>query len=455
MAVSHVSDDEFRTFTSELCDHLVASRFESLESHAIESAKVCFLDWLGLAIRGSKEELACIIHDVISLEEISGSSSIVGTSIRTNELFAALANGAQGHAMDYDDTHEPSLVHVSASLWPAIMATATSRACSGERVIAAFMAGVDAQADIGRSVGAELTSRGFHATSIIGHMGAVIAVCNLLRLDAGVAELALGISATQAGGLSASFGTMSKPLHPGKAAMDALLSVRLAENGFTGSRDVITRSNGLLETLLGHIPNMKSPMDFAFGHAATEVSIKPYPSCLLTHPSIDAARYLSAKLDCSQIDSVIIRVNPLAIKVAGKSDPKGALEGKFSIQYCAAVALQRGEVRVSDFDEEHIRDENTANLVAKVKLIPDESISVIQSEIDLHLKDGRRRSHRIDVAKGNPANPMTIGESLVKFDDLVEPILGSKQSNSLAKLCLKMEVLSDFRSLLNEATKKN
>ena len=56
----------------------------------------------------------------------------------------------------------------------------------------------------------------------------------LLGLTAEQLGRALGIAGTQAAGLEQSLGTMCKPLHPGKAAMNGLLAALLAREGFTG-----------------------------------------------------------------------------------------------------------------------------------------------------------------------------------------------------------------------------
>lgn len=438
---------------ADLVERLAASKYEHLSEPAVDRAKMCLLDWVGLAVRGSTEELAQILQIVALSESGSGVVPILGTSYRTTEMFAALVNGAQGHAIDFDDTHEPSLVHVSASLWPAILAAAYLRQCSGKEVIAAFAAGVDAQAELGRGVGAELTSRGFHATSVIGRIGAAVALSNLESLSHDAAETAVGIAATQSGGLAASFGTMSKPFHPGKAAMDALLAVRLAEHGFTGPNDAVEGRGGLFPTLLGRTPRSVVTYHGGFGDNLFEVSIKPYPSCLLTHPSIDAALELSSKVDPAGISSILCRVNPLVLEVAGNPVPASPLEGKFSVQYCVAAALVGQGVSDRDFTSGRLGEVRASGLMEKTRVVPDDSLSVVQAVVEIDSARGNHLSHRTEAAKGNPANPVSLGECLSKFDDLVEPVLGASRCKSLAGMCLEAETLMDFKMVMDGASK--
>ena len=70
--------------------------------------------------------------------------------------------------------------------------------------------------------------RGFHATGLFGRLAATAAGARLRKLDAARTQMALGIAASTASGIVANFGTMTKPLHAGLAARDAVTAVELA-----------------------------------------------------------------------------------------------------------------------------------------------------------------------------------------------------------------------------------
>jgi hypothetical protein len=55
---------------------------------------------------------------------------------------------------------------------------------------------------------------------------------------------------TTAGGLNASFGTMSKPFHLGKAALDGMLAAHLAGEGFEAATHLLDAPGGLSGTLV-------------------------------------------------------------------------------------------------------------------------------------------------------------------------------------------------------------
>ena len=89
---------------------------------------------------------------------------------------------------------------------------------------------------------------GFHATGTIGTFGAAAAAARMLGLDEEATARAFGIAASEAAGLKSNFGTMTKPLHAGKAALNGLMAARLAARGFTARTDAIETSGGLLPT---------------------------------------------------------------------------------------------------------------------------------------------------------------------------------------------------------------
>src|SRR6266851_1550827 len=178
-------------------------------------------------------------------------ATVLGRGRRTSTLLAALANGAQGHALDFDDTHLASIVHGSAPVAPVVLAIAEWHRRPGAAALEAFVAGFEVETRIGRVIGPMLADRGWHVTAVLGHFGAVVAAGKLLGLTAQQLGRALGIAGTQAAGLEQSLGTMCKPLHPGKAAMNGLLAALLAREGFTGPAGILDERPGLPGTFLG------------------------------------------------------------------------------------------------------------------------------------------------------------------------------------------------------------
>ena len=234
-----------------LVEFVLGLELRSLPAAVTEAAGLCLTDWIGVAIRGSTEPLAAALDAVVGATGGDPQATVIGRGRRTSALLAALANGAQGHALDFDDTHLASIVHGSAPVAPAALAIAEWRRRPGSAVVEAFVAGFEVETRIGRVIGRKLADRGWHVTAMLGHFGAVAAAGKLLGLTAEQLGRALGIAGTQAAGLEQSLGTMSKPLHPGKAAMNGILAALLAREGFTGPTGILDGHDGLPATFVG------------------------------------------------------------------------------------------------------------------------------------------------------------------------------------------------------------
>ena len=161
-------------------------------------------------------------------------------------------------------------------------------------MLAAFVAGFETASRVGYGLGEAVTARGWHSTGVFGRLGAAAASAVLLKLDVERTLHALGAAATQTSGLTASFGTMAKPFHAGKAAMDGVLSAQLAAGGFRAATGLLESAGGLDSALVQDHSVRIKPADFS-GWEILNNSFKPYAACHLTHPAVDAGRALHAK----------------------------------------------------------------------------------------------------------------------------------------------------------------
>jgi 2-methylcitrate dehydratase PrpD len=408
-----------------LVDFALGLELAALPPAVVEAANRSITDWLGTAIRGSTEPLADAIAAVIASMGGEGQATVVGRGQRTSALLASLANGAQCHALDFDDTHLPAVLHGSAAVAPVVFALAEWRQASGADALAAFIAGFEIETRIGRVIGKRLTERGWHVTGTVGTLGAAAAAGRMLGLDARQLAHALGIAGTQAAGLTQSFGTMAKPLHPGKAGMNGLLAALLAREGFTGSTAMLDAPDGLAGTFLGVTDLGSAAEDFGTRWELLHNSTKFYAACHLTHATIDAGRAIRARtpLTADAIESVRCRVLPLTLQAADQRDPRTPLAAKFSVRFCAAMALLRGDAGEGEFTEASLADPAVARVMGRVTPEGDDSLSITAAHMTVRLADGRVIEERITAARGTPGNPGTRDDLEAKFRRLAGTVL--------------------------------
>jgi 2-methylcitrate dehydratase PrpD len=419
-----------------------------------EAASRSITDWLGTAIRGAAEPLAGALAAVIDASGGLEQATVVGRGLRTSALLAALANGAQSHALDFDDTHLPSIVHGAAPVAPVVLALGEWRHLPGDRVLAAFVSGFEVETRLGRVLGRALADRGWHVTGVLGHFGAAAAAGKLLGLDAGRLAHALGIAGTQAAGLEQSFGTMSKPLHPGKAAMNGLLAALLAREGYTGATAMLDGRAGLSATFLGITDLGAAVEDLGKRFEILENSTKFYAACHLTHATIDAGRAIRSRIAPAPdaVEAVRCHVHPLVLKVAANPAPQTGLEAKFSIAYCAATALVRGEAGESEFGETSVHDPAVARVMGRVTPEADASLPIGAARMTIRLADGRTLEERVTAARGTPGNLLTRDEVEGKFRRLAGVVLPAERVTRLVAALRGLPGLADVSEVARLAT---
>jgi 2-methylcitrate dehydratase PrpD len=416
----------------------------------VDAARFAIVDWFGVALGAADQKPVKALKRVVDKWQSAGKAHILLNGF-TGAAPAALVNGMMAHCLDFDDTHVRSIAHLSGPIFAASYAVGTEVGASPAAIFRAFVAGFEVGARIGGGdFGVALNERHIHSTGVCGCIGAAVAAGLLYGLDAERLKRAMGLGATQAAGLTGSFGTPAKPFHAGKAAINGVLAAQMAGEDFEASVDLIEPGGGLDRALVQDQSVRMHKFDFDEGWEIIRNTFKPYASCLLTHPVIDAGRKLAAGIDLSTIEEIKVRVHPLAIQLAGKPDPQTPFEGKFSLAFCAALSLAGRAVTQLDFTPETIADKRHRALVRKVTLEPIPQMEKTAAEVELLDRTGRHRIERTELALGNPGNPMSWADLERKFLSLVEPIVRSN-AVALFELVAKFDRLIDLGSVM-EAT---
>ncbi len=436
--------------TEKLARYVEETSFEKFPQKVIHQAKRCFLDLIGVALGGANQPLSQILLKMVKDFDGKPQATIWGHGFKTNVMNAALVNGAMAHALDFDDTHTESLGHPSAPLIPAVLTVAEWKGLSGKEALEAFILGFEVETRIGIGMGLKHYERGWHATSTFGRFGAAAAAGKLLRLNQEQMQHALGLAGTQAAGVRLVFGTMTKPFHPGKCAFDGVLAAILAQRGFTCAPNIIEGKKGYFEVLGDGSQLEPMVKDLGRKYEVLKDTFKPHAACLLTHPTIDAVIELRNKYHLQPQDVVEINceVARFCLDSAGQVEPKTGLAGKFSVYFCAALALAEGIASENMFTDERVLDPQMVALRKKVKaqIIPE--FKDTEARVSITTKDGQRYTSHVTTPKGDPRNPPSDQELEDKFHSLAAFILPEAKIKRLAKVIWNLEELKDIRNLI-------
>src|SRR5262245_29560957 len=228
---------------SKLGEWVSGLKLADIPQDLVRHIKICLLDSLGCGLFGASQPCGVFAANVAVIMSAGGASSLFARPEKVSPSDAALANGTAIHGFELDDAHVSSSHHPGAVTVPAVLAVAEARDASGADALVALAAGYEVGIRIGICAGVSHSTSGFHVTGTVGTFGAAAAASHLLKLSPCQTAHALGIGGTQAAGLySARTGAMTKRFHAGRASQSGTLAAFLAEQGFTGSLDIVERS---------------------------------------------------------------------------------------------------------------------------------------------------------------------------------------------------------------------
>jgi 2-methylcitrate dehydratase PrpD len=395
-------------------------------------AATAVLDTVGVMLAGASEPASRIVQRMVATDG-GDACAVFGTPGRASAGGAALANGTAAHALDFDDMCFVSLAHPSAPLVPAALAAAELSGASGTALLDAYIVGFEIEGRLGALMNPRHYQRGWHCTSTLGTIGAAAAACRLLGLDATATGHALAIAASEASGLKENFGTMVKPLHAGLAARNGVVAALLAQNGMTASPIAIEGPQGFLRALDSEretVADAIADLGDRWEIIDTGITVKLYPSCAGTHPSLDVILDLRRQegFTAADVARIEIDVDAITPTVLIYNLPLTGLEAKFSMPFCAASAVAHGHVGIDAFESSRLADAEVTALMTRVAMHVDPAFdngapALTQARVTIHLNDGRVLSRQANGARGYPAHPASDADLDTKFLSCAERAL--------------------------------
>lgn len=387
-----------------------------------------FIDTLGTMVAGRDEPAVALLRAHLAERgSTAAEASVLLGAERAHAADAALVNGTAAHALDYDDVALGG--HPSTVLVPAILAEAERIGASGARAMAAYLVGFEVWAELIAREPDPLHEKGWHPTAVFGAVGAAAALAALHGLDAGRAAQAVALAGSLAGGLVANFGSMTKPLHAGRAAASAVEAVRLAARGFTASPDAMEHHAGFLAALSPKgRADRAAPARLGEALRIREVglNIKRYPMCYATHRTIDGVLDLVARHDlrAQDVAAVEAHVGVTQASMLRNHAPRTGLEAKFSLEFAVASAVVARQVGLAELTDGFVARPEVRALFPKLRVTtrdtrcPLEPAFAETDRVLLHTTSGEvLDSGEIRFPRGAAQNPLEEAELHAKFTD--------------------------------------
>jgi 2-methylcitrate dehydratase PrpD len=441
--------------TRRLAETLAQTSYSDLPRAAIEEARRSVLDWLGSAMAGSLEPPARMAQHVVARLGKSDEATVFGAG-RSSAAGAALANGVASHILEFDDVHKGSTLHPAAPVIPAALAVAEREHASGREFLLAVVVGYDAALRVGEAVNPSHYYF-WHPTGTAATFGAAAAAGSLMKLDAKQMHDALGSAGTQAAGLWEfnADGSMSKHLHPGKAAFNGVLAADLAREGFTGAGKILEGDRGFFRAMSTSHDASRITDGLGQHWKILENCYKMHSCCGHTHTAIDVAQDLRSD---SEMAAIAIELYGPGYEIVKEMNPRTPYQAKFSIAYCVAAALVEGRVGLEQFDAgrfgpEGVRDAAIAKLLAKTRVTVADDLTAKYpaawpARVAITLVDGTVLRGASDFPRGNPENPVSTAGLEEKFTSLVAARFGEDAARRAIAKIRGIETCEDMFSTL-------
>ena len=403
--------------------------------HSAEVARA-LIDTVAVTLGGAGAPGEEILRVWSRTESPDGPSTLWTSGEKTSASTAALVNGTVAHLLDFDDISPSMPLHPSAVLFPALVAAAESwgdNAAHPERFASAYIVGASAFRALADILPQHVHyARGWHSTSTLGRLACVAALATLGGFDVATTRHALGLVASLAAGSRPNFGTMTKPLHAGAAARDAVMAVELARAGFTANINELEDSGGFLErygdpTLApagSAAQTLEERLDYWSEAWVSDWGLKRYASCYGTHRGIDAMLRIRKQRPNNAPVKIQATLHTRGSRPLRKAMPTSGTEAKFSLEYTLAVAYLRGRVTLDDFTAEAFADQEVHELMPRVTVgeadvppIGPEEFSTGFTVVEATFSDGTVIAERVEVTHGQYSDPLTREEMREKVID--------------------------------------
>ncbi|MGD8226135.1 MAG: MmgE/PrpD family protein [Desulfobacteraceae bacterium] len=442
-----------------LVDYIVHADLEDIPKGPQDTIRNMVLTVLGTTVAGSRAE-GC--EPLVSFYREEGGSQEATIFIHGGRIpaqNAVLVNSVMARALDFDDAMAPG-IHIGASAVPTAFATAElAGGCRGKDFLTALVLGVETAARLNLT---ESTYDGFDPTGICTVFASTVTASRILGLSESETWNALALAFNRSGGSFQSNidGSLAVRVIQGWVSQSGIMCSQFAKVGITGPKNFLEGVYGYFH-LYGR--DQIDPASILKGlgrrFELEKILFKKYPSCGLTLGSTEVILSIMEEqhLRAEDIDRVEVTVPPYAYKLVGHPFEIGAnprVNAQFSIQYCVASALVRGDSKLDHFEESSVMDPDIMALSKKIQVISDPKLDErghTALDMKISIRNGDAYFKQMDIAPGFPGNPLTRKEHEQHFWNCMEfsgGLLPRERAEEIVSQVSRFEELDDIRTLI-------
>lgn len=440
-----------KTPTDKVLQFILKIRWHDIPPEVQHQSRRCVMDTLGAMIAGTNTPVGTLMSQIAATQFNGNEATILTGGQRTSATGAALANGFAGNALDIDDGYRLVKGHPGSCILPVILSAGeVVDHCSGSQLLTAMIIGYEIGIRAGLIRHAVYPT--YHTSGSWGAISGAAAAGKLMGLNhvalrnaMGTAEYHAPIAPMVKGIETPSMGKDSI----GWGAMVAVMSVLMAEKGFTG-----------IKPIFDDTPQQEWIENLGYQYEMLNLYFKPYAACRWAQPAIAGALKVSKKnkIDPEDIARVHVRTFQEATSLSN-THPQSTEEAQYNLAFPLAAAVIDGECGPQQIMPPRILDQRILDLADKVhtevsemfdQSFPEKTFA----EVTVHTTSGDfYSSGPMEAPWEPPDNLPSDNEIEEKFKCLVEPVLGVRQAHQLCSLIWSIDKCDNVQKLIGACVK--
>ena len=430
--------------------------YEAIPETARLEAKRFLLDSVGCA-------LAALDHEDMQqayryVQGLGGheQATVIGHGWRSNMANAALMNALLIRAMDYNDIYWKQDPSHPSDIIPAALAPAEYRGLGGADLLVGILIAYEIEMRLCLAADPGVREVGWHHASLTQFTSPLVAG-RMLGLNEDQIVAAVGISGSShftLGGVVAGHLTNMKNTADPMATEAGVRAAMLAATGYSGPVELFEGKEGVFH-VIGNVRWDPDAMLDRLGERflITECGYKAFPTEALTHQPITAALEVMAEngIDPHGVSEVLVETTTRGADILSdpsKYEPRTKETADHSLPYCIAVAVAKGNVLPSDFEQEALMDPFVWELLGKIKVVANAEIdglfpAVKRAIVTITTRDGRSFTRQEDHAKGRAERPISDDELIDKFRANASHAMSDERMDRIVEATFALEDLAD------------
>jgi 2-methylcitrate dehydratase PrpD len=458
--------------TEKLSRFAIETPGSAVPATVFESARLKYLDTLGVMVAGSRHPASVISRDLAGYLGGNPRASVIGRPERTSTELAGYLNGVSAHALEYDD-YTRMVTHLSVSMVPGTLAIAEDLDLSGRHMLEAFAIGFQVATHVAKGLRPWLFDRGWHPNGIIGAIGVAVAGARMMQLDVMQTRMAIGIAASEASGLRKNVGSMGKPFHVGHGIRCGIFAALLAARGYKVDPDII---EGVADGVDGHerfgmadtfngvgnydLAKMEEGLGRSWHLAANQTVVRFHPGATGLASAIDGMIDLAIKHDlrADDVERIELECTAQVMSIGSYREAGDGHKARFCPPYSMAVALIDRKAGLPQYTDERVRRPDVQALMKRVSVaVPEdfrrhrgqwgEGVNWGEMRLAVVRRDGRRHAVQRSAARGWPEQPATWDDVAAKFDECCDGVLPAGRAAACKQALQRLETM-DVRELI-------